>query len=224
MKKLISILLCCMIAFSVTGCGYRVPKPMQYPDYTFDSEPSTMELRMMAVQAMKDILCIQWCTEKEIQYRKNGPVNNKTFLHEPGKTYAGLLYSTANAGIFQFFEYYDSETGCLEYPGTADELKLELGSSCADALLWGWSAVCNSIKGGFYPVLMVPSNGYLIVGDYTYRENIQSYNEMPSYAIIDNNPKEVIMDPALFLFCARNWMRLSSNRSPQRSMRRRLLC
>lgn len=42
--------------------------------------------------------------------------------------------------------------------------------------------------------MMVPANGYLIVGDYTYRQTIQSYNEMPTYAIIDNNPKEVIMD------------------------------
>lgn len=194
MKRLFCLLLCCIIIFSATGCSYRVQEPMQYPNYTFESDPSTMELRMMAVQAMKDILCIQWCTEKEIQYRKNGPVNNKLFVHEPGKTYAGLPYSTANTGIFQFFEYYNSKTGCLEYEGTADELKLELGSSCADALLWGWSAVCTSIKGGFYPVLMVPSNGYLVVGNYTYRQTIQSYNEMPSYAIIDNNPKEVIME------------------------------
>jgi len=167
---------------------------MQYPDYTFDSQPDTMQLRMMAVQAMRDILCIQWCTEKEIQYKKSGPVNNKLFIHEPGKTYAGLLYSTANTGIFQFFEYYNTKTGCLEYPGTSDELKLELGSSCADALLWGWSAVCNSISGGFYPVMMVPANGYVIVGDYTCRQNITSYNEYPSYAIIESNPKEVIMD------------------------------
>ena len=167
---------------------------MQYPDYTFDSQPDSMELRLTAVRAMRDILRIQWCTEAEIRYRKNGPVNKKEFVHEPGKTYAGLLYSTANTGIFQFFEYYNSKNGCLEYPGTSDELKLELGSSCADALLWGWSAVCNSISGGFYPVMMVPKNGYKVVGDYTYRQNINSYNEMPSYAIIDNNPKEVMLD------------------------------
>lgn len=194
MKKLLCLALCFVMMISATGCAYKVPNPMQYPDYTFDSPPDTMELRMMAVQAMRDILCIQWCTETEIRYRKSGPVNTKTFVHEPGNTYAGLLYSTANTGIFQFFEYYNTKTGCLEYPGTSDELKLELGSSCADALLWGWSAVCNSITGGFYPVMMVPKNGYLVVGDYTYNQNVQSYNEMPSYAIIDNNPKELIMD------------------------------
>lgn len=194
MKKMLCIILCLVILLSATGCSYKVPNPMQYPDYTFESQPDTMELRMMAVQAMRDILCIQWCTEKEIQYKKSGPVNNKLFVHEPGNTYAGLLYSTANTGIFQFLEYYNTKTGCLEYPGTSDELKLELGSSCADALLWGWSAVCNSITGGFYPVMMVPANGYVIVGDYTCRQNIRSYNEYPSYAIIESNPKDVIMD------------------------------
>ena len=194
MKKVVCILLCSILIFTTASCGYSVPAPMQYPDYTFDTEPSPMDMRMMAVRAMRDILSIQWYTENEIRYRKNGPVSNKTYIHEPNKTYAGLIYSTANTGIFQFFEYYNTETGCLEYEGTSDELKMELGTSCADALLWGWSVVCNSITGGFYPVLMVPGNGYIIVGDYTYRQNIQSYNEMPSYAIIDNNPKEVIMD------------------------------
>ena len=194
MKRLFCIFLISLLLLTITSCGYSVPEPMQYPDYTFDSEPDSMEMRMMAVQAMRDILCIQWHTEKEIRYRKNGPVNKKEFVHEPGNTYAGLLYSTANTGIFQFFEYYDSENGCLDYPGTSDELKLELGSSCADALLWGWSTVCNSVNGGYYPTFMVPSNGYLVVGDYEFRQTIKSYNEIPSYAIIETNPKEVIWD------------------------------
>lgn len=194
MKKFLCILLTLMLIFSTAGCSYSVPEPMQYPDYTFTDEPDAMEMRMMAVQAMRDILSIQWCTERDIQYRKSGPGSKKEYVHTPGNTYAGLLYSDANTGIFQFFEYYNTKTGCLEYEGTADELKLELGSSCADALLWGWSTVCNSIINGFYPVTMVPNNGYLVVGDYTYRQTIDTYHEMPSYAIIDNNPKEVIMD------------------------------
>lgn len=196
MKKAVYLFLCIAIILSAVGCssGYSVPEPMQYPDYTFDSQPDPMEMRMMAVQAMRDILCIQWHTEKELNYRKNGPLNHKQFVYEPRKTYAGLLYSSASTGIFQFLEYYNYETGCLEYPGTVDDLKLEIGNSCADALLWGWSAVCNSITGGFYPSLMVPSNGYKAVGSYTYRQNIQSYNELPSYAIIDINPKEVMLD------------------------------
>ncbi len=194
MRRFFCVLTILCLMLSLAGCTYRVPQPMTYPDYTFVSEPDATQLRTMAVKAMRDILSIQWSTEKEIRYRKNGPVNKKEFVHEPGKTYAGLLYSSASSGLVQFFEYYNTSTGCLEYPGTADELKLELGTSCADALLWSWSTVCTSIKGGFYPVMMVPSNGYRIVGDYTYRQNIFSYNEMPSYAIINNNGEAVILD------------------------------
>lgn len=196
MKRAFCLLFCLAVILSAVGCssGYSVPQPMQYPDYTFDSQPDSMEMRMMAVQAMRDILCIQWHTENEISYRKTGPLNDKQFLYEPNKTYAGLLYSTASTGIFQFLEYYNTESGALEYPGTADELKMEIGNSCADALLWGWSAVCNSISGGFYPATMVPSNGYKIVGSYTFRQNIQTYTEMPTNAIIDINPKEVMLD------------------------------
>lgn len=193
MKRFLTLVLSAILVITASGCSYHVPAPMAYPDYTFTQEPDTTQLRETAIRAMKDILSIQWCTEKEITYRKTGPVSQKQFLHEPRKTYAGLLYSNANAGIFQFFEFYNQQTGCLEYEGTSDELKKELGSSCADALLWAWSTVCNSITGGFYPVLMVPNNGYQIVGDYTYNFSVPTYNEMPSYAIIENNPKETIM-------------------------------
>ena len=105
-----------------------------------------------------------------------------------------MLYTRASAGLFQFFEYYNQETGCLEYYKSADELKLELGSACADTLLWAWSTVCNSISGGFYPVMMVPANGFIPVGDYTIPEYINSFHEYPSYAIIEDTPEQVIYD------------------------------
>lgn len=196
MKKFLCITLCILMLAAFAGCNkqYKVPDPIQYPDYTFETTPNSMDLRLTAVKAMKDILSIQWCTDHVITYKKNGPVSGKQFLHEPGYTYAGVLYSSASSGLFQFLEYYDRETGLLTYEGSADELKLDLGSSCADTLLWAWSTVCNSVKGGFYPVMMVPANGYIPVGNYTIKEGISSFNEMPSYAIIDSVPKEVMLD------------------------------
>lgn len=196
MKKFLCITLCILMLAAFAGCNkqYKVPDPIQYPDYTFETTPNSMDLRLTAVKAMKDILSIQWCTDHVITYKKNGPVSGKQFLHEPGYTYAGVLYSSASSGLFQFLEYYDRETGLLTYTGSADELKLDLGSSCADTLLWAWSTVCNSVKGGFYPVMMVPANGFIPVGNYTIKEGISSFNEMPSYAIIDSVPKEVMLD------------------------------
>ncbi len=194
MKKTLTILLTAMLLISMTACSFQVPDPMQYPDYTISNETDTMELRMTAVQAMHDLLSIQWCTETEIVYRKTGPVSNKQFVHKPNNIYAGLLYTNASTGLFQFLEFYDHETGCLRHGGTSDDLKKDIGSSCADSLLWAWSTVSNSFTGGYYPVLMVAANGYYPVGDYVYNTSIGSYNEMPSYSIIDQNDKAVIME------------------------------
>ena len=185
--------LCALILLSFTGCDYAVSKPMEYPDYTFSSEPDTMQLRQTAVRAMRDALSIQWCTDKDLNYRKNGATNYKDFSLQANRTYGGLLYTSAYSGIFQFFEYYNTQTGCLEYDKSPDDLKVELGSSCADTLLWAWSTVSNSFTGGYYPALMVPENGYVPVGDYTFRQQISSYNELPTYAIINDHPKEVIL-------------------------------
>lgn len=200
MKKIGCLILCFLFLFSAIGCQktveiecYKVPNPIAYPDYTFSDTPDPMDLRLTAVRAMRDLLSVQWCTEREITYKKNGPVSGKQFLHEPETTYAGVLYSSASSGLFQFLEYYNTETGALEYEGSADELKLLLGSSCADALLWAWSTVCNSVSAGFYPVMMVPANGYYPVGEYMIRDNISSFNEYPSNAIINNTPKEVML-------------------------------
>lgn len=192
MKKLFAIALIIATVLYVTGCGYTVAKPMEYPDYTFDSTPDAMQLRTTAVKATRDLLTIRWFIEKNMEY-KHSP-NKRALLYEGEKTYAGLLYTKASSGLFQFLEYYNYETGCLEYPGTADDLKLELGSACADSLLWSISTVCNSISGGFYPVMMVPANGFIPVGNYTIPENIGSFHEMPSYAIIKNTPTAVMLD------------------------------
>lgn len=194
LKKFIAIILLAAMTFTLFGCGYSVPQPMPYPDYTFESTPDTDQLRATAVQAVHDFLTIQWHTEKEIKYKNNGADHKKIFEYTPGNAYGGLFYATANTGIFQFFEFYDSTTGSLRYNGTADELKLDLGSTCASSLLWGWLTVCNSITGGFHPVLMVPKNGYLPVGNYTIPDSINSYHEMPTYEITKMNSKDAILD------------------------------
>lgn len=192
LKKLFSITLVVMLLLS--GCGYQVPSPMAYPDYTFNETPDTTELRMTAVRATRDLLSVQWHTKQTISYNKTGPVSGKHFNHYPETTYAGVLYSSANTGLFQFLEFYDYETGELCFDGTSDELKTTIGTSCADAILWGWSTVCNSISAGFYPTFMIYANGYLPVGDYKYNLNVNTYNLMPTYAILEDNEESVIYD------------------------------
>lgn len=174
--------------------GYTVKGVMAYPKYSFDEEPSTLQLRLKAVSAFKDLLSIRWSTATPITYNKTGPVSDKTFQHEADVTYAGTIYSNANTGIFQFLEFYDYETGRINYPGEVDEMKESIGASCADAMIWGLTSVCNSITGPYYPVTMVFANGYLPVGDYTYDFEITSYNFLTTQKIANNNGQKVIVD------------------------------
>lgn len=186
-----------MLLISVSGCHQKtsaVPEPMEYPDYTFDEAPTTDQLRQTAVRAMSDAMSIQWFTDQEYSYYKTGLSNNRIFVHGPGYIYGGMMYSDASSGIFQFLEFYDYETGYLNFTGDSYALKTQLGSACSDTLLWAWSTVCTSITGGYHPVLMVPANGFRIVGDYKIKDGITTFHEYPSHTIIEENPQEVILD------------------------------
>ena len=214
MRLFISLLLILSIAISLCSCNhasdnsvttectfseedakkYKVPNPMAYPNYAFSETPTPQQLRQTAVRAMKDLLSIQWCTATNIAYYKSGPVSKKQFQHKPMNTYGGTIYSNASTGLFQFMEFYNPKTGMLEYPYRISQMQYDIGNSCADSLLWGWSSVCNSISAGFFPVNMVYKNGYLPVGTYRYNFSISSYNECPSYKIIEINGKEIIFE------------------------------
>ncbi len=195
MKRVLCIFLCFIFLLAFFGCSKKitnVPEPMEYPDYTFSETPTTDQLRQMAVKAMSDAMTIQWFTDQEYSYYKTGLASNKNFVHQPGYIYGGMMYSEASSGIFQFLEFYDYETGYLNFAGDSYALKTQLGSACSDTLLWAWSTVCTSITGGYHPVLMVPVNGYKIVGDYKIKDNITSFHQHPSYAIIEENPQAVM--------------------------------
>lgn len=220
-RRIVALILALSAAIAVTGCsetgdisaatapepvilpnptptydptGYRVDGVMAYPDYTFSAPPTTDELRQTAVRAMRDILSVRWSCIDGIFYYKTGPVSEKFFQHQPDTTYAGVLYSNASTGIFQFMEYYDQKSGRLLFPGDGDDIKHVLGSSCADCLIWGWTAVCNSVTGPYYPNTMVYANGYYPVGDYTYDLAITNFNQQPTYKIVEDNGKDVILD------------------------------
>ena len=212
MKRLIAILLASILTLGLCACtdnaaapstaptetgvdsNFSVPAPMAVPMYAQDTSASSDQLRQTAVQAMRDLLSIQWCTDIDIAYYKSGSVSKKRFEHLPGNIYAGTIYSNAATGIFQFMEYYEQERGLFSFSEPVYLMKEKVGNSCADSLLWGWSSVCNSITGGFYYNAMVYSNGYLPVGGYTYDTDIKSYMECPTNTIIEKNGTGKIID------------------------------
>lgn len=215
MKQFLSLMLAVLLLFGLVGCGnktpaptentapavekveysgFSVPKPMEYPLYTFDYSPNTEDLRAMAIQAMRDLLSIQWHTDIEIAYRKTGPASGKHYKHHVKTIYCGTIYSNASTGIFQFLEFYNYEHGLFSYPRSVEEMKEAVGNSCADSLLWAWSAVCPSITGGYYPSTMVYANGYRPVGDYNYDHRVLSYKQYPTNLIIEKNGTEKMLE------------------------------
>ena len=193
MKKIIALTLALLLVFGCAGCGEKASLPEGYPDYTFQEEPTTEQLRETAVRAMRDLLSIQWTPAEKISYF-NTAGRDKQFDYMPGETYGGLLYTGASSGLFHFLEFYDAETGVLSYPGTGDELRKNIGSGCADSLLWAWATVSNSFSCGYYPSMMVYKNGFLPVGGYTYDFSLQSYYMMPTQTIIEKNTAKVIYE------------------------------
>lgn len=193
MRKLLALILSAVLILSCLGCSAKVRVPEGYPNYTFQDTPTTDELRQTAVRAMRDLLSIQWTPAETISYY-NTAGRDKQFDYMPGTTYGGLLYTGASSGLFHFLEFYDAKTGVLSYPGTGDELRKNIGSGCADSLLWSWATVSNSFSCGYYPSMMVYKNGFLPVGDYTYDFNLQSYYNLPTQSIIEKNGDKIIYD------------------------------
>ena len=61
---------------------FQVPNPMtERPCYAMGENPTIRQLRQTVVKAMRDMVTIQWSTNKEIRYNKLGAVSGKTDFH-----------------------------------------------------------------------------------------------------------------------------------------------
>ena len=216
MKKIVAIaLLLCMI-FALPGCGqkqtgaadqvqvaegnqlytvdYRVTNPMPYPDYSFDHEPTTDELRQMAVKGMRDMLSIEWCTPTFFMYNKTGAASGKTYTHAPGVTYAGLPYTNGDSAIWNWYDYYDQETGVLNFPGDGYAINDVLGNTCTGSIMWGWSVVCDSLDGDYTNFQMTKKHGCIPLGDIQYPDWVDTFADYSTALIIDENGEDVILE------------------------------
>ena len=216
MKKAVAIILLLCMVFALPGCGkeqaaapeqtqteesnqlyyydYKVSNPMPYPDYTFDHEPTTDELRQMAVKAMYDMLTIEWCTPHFLMYNKIGSASGKTYTHAPGVTYAGLPYTNGDSAIWNWYEYYNTETGVLEFPGDGYALNDTLGNTCTGSIMWGWATVCDSLDGNYNNYEMTKLHGCIPLGDIQYPDYIDTFADYSTALIIDQNGEDVILE------------------------------
>ena len=123
----------------------RVPAPMAYPDYTPCANPTPRQLRQMAVKAMEDMLSIQWTAPHHLAHRRRNAKIDVTYEYHPGQLFAGTPYCNAGMPFVAWFEYYNTHTGVLEYPGDGEAMNMELSSTCARSVIHAWYTVANSI-------------------------------------------------------------------------------
>lgn len=150
----------------VQQVGYRVNAPKARPDYSQGENPTAEQLRATALQGMQDFVSLPWAPDKYYTYKNPYDIVDKQFQFVPEVTFGGLPYTNAHTGLFQWYAYYDEETGIMSYPGDGMAWSADLGSVCADTMMWSWSTVVNSVGGKFNTFTMTPEYGFIPVGGY----------------------------------------------------------
>lgn len=171
-----------------------VPNPMSRPDYTFDHQPTIMEMRQTAIRAMKDLLSVQWCTDRKIAHSKTGAVGGKRFIYEAHITHAGQPYTNGGKGLFAFMEYYDQESGALRFYGTPEEFNQQIGCTCAGGVMWGLSSVCHTLNGPYINFNMTPKFGCYPVSGYHIDPEIENLRDHQTSLIIQENGVDRIVE------------------------------
>ena len=173
--------------------------PLKRPVYTFTDQPDPTALRQMAVRCMHDQLDIMWKTPKDLIFTTRPGIwmpnsKDKTTAYLENKIYHGLPYVRAGTALPQWYEFYDTTTGVLDFPGDGKQLWLTLGHSCASCVVYSWYSVCNSLGGKFAQRFMVPKNGCLPVAPLKVPEEIESYLDYSTGKIIEDNGKDVLFE------------------------------
>jgi len=174
--------------------NFSVRNPMKRPDYVFYHTPTVMEMRQRAIQAMQDFLSIQWKTHKHIAHSKNGAVSHKRFIYEANIIHAGIPYTDAGKGLFQFMEFYNEDTGHLEFYGDGPDFNANIGGTCACGVCWSLATVCHTIGGRFINFWMTPMHGYYPVSGYKSPADVDEFRQYQTSRIIEENGQDRMVE------------------------------
>ena len=178
---------------STAADARAVPNPKQTPDYSFDHTPTIDEMRETAVQAMRDMLTIQWYTPKTVKYNKLGAVSHKNFVFYTEREYRGLPYTSAGKGLFQFLEYYDTATGEMSYTDSAS-FNETIGNTCASCPSWALFTVATSMRGRCISNFLTIPNGFYPLGEIRYPDSVSNFADYSTPKIIQENGKEKVLE------------------------------
>jgi len=135
-----------------------------------NSAMSEAQLRQICVDFMRLQLSFAWTPSADFTYS----YSDKTVTLYAGTVYGGLPYIGSTGGnIYNALERIDETTGVMDMSG--DNLKKIIGNQCSASAFWGWARISNSLS---YTGTrnMLPENGCLKVGDYSYDQTITDYH------------------------------------------------
>ncbi|MBR3836750.1 MAG: hypothetical protein IKJ74_01275 [Clostridia bacterium] len=127
-----------------------------------NSSMSTDELRQICIAFMQLSVSFQWIPDRDVELG-----NSKLKRFKEGDLQGGLPYiNTASGNLYRVLEYYDPETGVIDFSYFADKPDI-FGNACSGATGWAWARVINSADIGYTSALNA-SHGFIPVGPYKY--------------------------------------------------------
>lgn len=172
MKKFFAFLLAVLTAFGMFGCGQEQEAAPTFPvqekkDFSayagIVADPKTWynelmalpiandqmsedELRQLCVAAMRFNLTFPWTPTQEIKYSFTLLDRTSEVELPMDIAYSGMFYCNNNAkgNVWKALEYYDPETGAMDFEAMNGNFLSFMSSACARGVEWGWSRVSNS--------------------------------------------------------------------------------
>lgn len=109
-----------------------------------------------------------------------------------GSVYAGLPYvSNCKGNLYKLMEFYDSDNGMLDV--SREDIFTIIGNQCSSSTFWAWSRVSNSALHRD-TLSATRCNGCIPVGPYTYDETMETFGDVHTDQICNQNGEQVMFE------------------------------
>ena len=161
-----------------------------------NSSMTTDQLRQLCLDYFYLQLTFSWTPDSRFSYTIES--SGKPVTIEKGSVFGGIPYVTVGTGnLYRVLEDYDTTTGVMPVSLYKANPKL-FGNQCSVGAFWGWGRVINSAN-YTWTQSMVKKNGFIPVGAYQYRDDLESFSKsspdpLTTNDICQQNGREVMYE------------------------------
>ncbi len=170
----------------------NVAQPLTWEDVSAipvaEDSMTEEQLRQICLDFMRMQLTVCY-TPNDARSFKNG--SQEKWLSY-GTVYAGLPYvSNCKGNIYKLMEFYDSDNGMLDI--SREDIFTIIGNQCSSSTFWAWNRVANSALHRD-TLSATRYNGCIPVGTYTYDETMETFADMHTKQICNQNGETVMFE------------------------------